>query len=313
MTEADAVEPDWSHREERINGIRLHWVEAGEGPLVVLLHGFPEFWYSWRHQIRGLAGEGFRVVAPDQRGYNRSGKPADREAYRIEHLADDVAALIERVGGDAAMVAGHDWGGLVAWNLAYRHPEMVRRLAVLNAPHPAAYRRVLFRSDQLVRSWYVFFFQLPRLPERWIRRDEYGVLERMLYGDPRRENAFDEGDVAAYKEALDRPGALTAALDWYRANLSVAELVAPGPWARRRLPDAPVLVLWGMEDRYLSPRLVEEMEEMGDGLRLVRLEDTSHWVQAEVPDRVGRELSAFFGGEGGGSGPRGCPERPGSL
>lgn len=315
--ERRAERDGWEHREGRINGVRLHWVEAGEGPLVILLHGFPEFWYSWRHQIQTLAARGFRVVAPDQRGYNRSGKPVGREAYRIEHLGDDVAGLIDRVGDGPAMVAGHDWGGLVAWSLSYRYPSLLRRLAVLNAPHPAAYRRALLRTDQLLRSWYVFFFQIPVLPERWIRRDGYGVLERMLYGDPVRSDAFDAADVEAYRQALDRPGALTAALNWYRANLGISDLLGRGSWAGGGLPEAPVLVLWGMEDRYLSPRLVEEMEGMSGGteggLRAVRLGDASHWIQADAPERVGRELEVFFSGEERGDDQRACPPKGESL
>jgi pimeloyl-ACP methyl ester carboxylesterase len=292
-----SVEP--RHRTERIEGIRLHWVEAGEGPLVVLLHGFPEFWYSWRRQISSLAGRGFRVVAPDQRGYNRSGKPRGTRHYHMDHLVADVAGLVDHLGRREALIAGHDWGGVVAWSLAYRHPELVRRLAILNAPHPAGYRELLFRSDQLLRSWYVFFFQLPYLPEKWIRRDDYAVLERMLRGDPVRENAFTSDDVAAYREALDRPGALTAALNWYRANLGVAEIVGAAATIPTGPPAMPVLLLWGMQDRYLSPRLAAHTEMFGADVRVVRIAEASHWIQADAPERVNRELGRFFSGPAG--------------
>lgn len=282
--------------EGRVNGIRLHWMEAGDGPLVVLLHGFPEYWYSWRRQLPWLADRGFRAVALDQRGYNRSEKPAGTDRYRIGHLVSDVAALVDRLGDGGAFVAGHDWGGVVAWSLAYRYPALVRRLAVLNAPHPAGYRRLLLRSDQLLRSWYVFFFQLPGLPEWWIRRDGYAVLERMLRGDPVRNDAFTSEDVEAYREALDRPGALTAALNWYRANLTVGDLVGrgAGPSSSGGPADMPVLALWGMQDRYLNPRLADHLEGLGHGVRVVRLREASHWIQADAPERVNRELHRFF-------------------
>src|SRR5579859_6416310 len=157
---ADQIEGPWVHHEALVNGIRLHYVEAGAGPLVVLLHGFPEFWYSWRYQIPALAAAGFRVVAPDMRGYNTSEKPPGVKSYTVDLLAADVAALIRAAGADRAAVAGHDWGGAVAWATALLYPDLLSRLIVLNAPHPAAFLRELHTLNQLRRSSYIALFQL---------------------------------------------------------------------------------------------------------------------------------------------------------
>ncbi|MFD1730552.1 alpha/beta fold hydrolase [Deinococcus malanensis] len=162
----------WTEHEIRVNGVRLHYVEAGPaaGPLVVLLHGFPEYWRAWEHQIGPLARAGFRVVAPDMRGYNLSEKPQDIEAYRVQTLQEDIAKLIRALGAGRAHVVGHDWGGIVAWQLAIRQPEAVDRLVILNAPHPGAARRGMKHPEQLKRSWYVYLFQLPVLPELLLER-----------------------------------------------------------------------------------------------------------------------------------------------
>ena len=206
----NGVEPlpdGWAHREAVVNGVRLHYVEAGAGPLAVLLHGFPEFWYAWRRQIGPLAAAGFRVLAPDLRGYNLSDKPRGVGAYRVEALTADVAGLIRRAGERTAAVVGHDWGGVLTWLLPLHYPELVHKRVNLNAPHPAALRRELRRgTDQLLRSWYAFFFQLPWLPEAMMRAGDFSLLRRMLRREPVHPGAFSEADVEAYKHALAQPG-----------------------------------------------------------------------------------------------------------
>jgi pimeloyl-ACP methyl ester carboxylesterase len=281
----------WAHREAVVNGVRLHYVEAGAGPLVVLLHGFPEFWYSWRHQIPVLAAAGFRVLAPDLRGYNLSDKPAGVEDYRVEELTADVAGLIAHAGGRRAAVVGHDWGGVVAWHLPVHHPDSVGRLAVLNAPHPAAYGRELRRLGQLLRSWYVFFIQLPLLPEALFRTGDYAALGRVLRREPVRPAAFSDEDVERYKEAFRRPGALTAALNYYRAAFRQGRI-----GAARRFPavNVPTLLLWGDRDRYLSPRLAEGLGPWVPDLRVERFPDASHWLQNDAPGRVNELLVEFL-------------------
>lgn len=291
MALAELQHETWTHHTATVNGVRLHYVEAGGGPLVVLLHGFPEFWYSWRRQIPALAAAGFRVIAPDLRGYNLSDKPAGVSAYQIEELTSDVAGLIREAGEDQAVVAGHDWGGVVAWDLAMHRPEVVRRLVILNAPHPAAYLRELRTPGQLLRSWYVFFFQLPWLPERFIRAGNFAVLERGLKQQPAHAGAFTDEDVLRYKEALSKPGALTAALNYYRA----AFRRSPRELFRRVRPvAAETLVIWGLRDPYLVPRLTEGLEPWVPHLRLERIPDSSHWVQNDVPETVNRLMLEFL-------------------
>ncbi|HWI72411.1 MAG TPA: alpha/beta fold hydrolase, partial [Baekduia sp.] len=202
-----------------VDGVRLHYVEAGAGPMVVLLHGFPEFWWSWRHQIPALADAGFRVVAIDMRGYAQSDKPPRWQDYRMELLAGDVAGVIAQLSETGrAHVVGHDWGAAVAWAVATLHPDRVDRLAALNVPHPATMLRTLQRSPrQLARSWYMFFFQLPLLPERLLQRGGRRTLER-VYADAR-PGAFTAEDLARYETALMGPGGMKGPIDYYRAAL----------------------------------------------------------------------------------------------
>jgi pimeloyl-ACP methyl ester carboxylesterase len=291
MIFAPETRSGWEHREAVVNGVRLHYVEAGSGPLVVLLHGFPEFWYSWRHQIVALAEEGFRVLAPDLRGYNLSDKPPGVPAYRLEVLLEDVAGLIRHVGAATASVAGHDWGGVLAWHLPVFYPGLVDKLIILNAPHPAAYRRELRSWKQLLKSWYVFLFQMPGVPEELIRAGDFDLIGRMLRRGTVHANAFTSEDIQRYKQALARPGALTAALNYYRAGLR--GLMHPD--GRDTVPVAvPTLLLWGEHDPYLSSGLTERLGPWVPDLRVVRLPDASHWVQNDVPDRVNRLMIDFL-------------------
>lgn len=187
----DALLPDISEADttvREVGDVTLHVVAAGDpgDPLVVLLHGFPEFWYEWREYIEPIVAAGYRVVVPDQRGYNRSDKPPGVRAYRMTELSGDVVDLVAAEGYDSAHVVGHDWGGAVAWDVALRHPETVERLAVINAAHPTVFEDVLLSNPtQLRKSWYLFFFQLPRLPEWYLRRNEYDGLVTAMRGGSR--------------------------------------------------------------------------------------------------------------------------------
>ncbi|HEU0052273.1 MAG TPA: alpha/beta hydrolase [Longimicrobium sp.] len=277
----------WTHHEGVVNGVRLHWVEAGKGPLVVLLHGFPEFWYAWRNQIPALAEAGFRVVALDLRGYNLSEKPREVSAYGMATVAEDVAELIRHLGAERAHVAGHDWGGVVAWWLAMLHPERVERLVIFNAPHPRVFRRELKTLRQLRKSWYAFFFQLPRLPEAVFRRGGFAILDRVFLESPRRKGAYTARDVEKYREAVSRPGAITAMLNYYRAARRV-----PNPRTRRI--DAPTLVIWGEKDPHLNVENTVGLEPHVPSVRVERIPDASHWVLADAPDRVNELMIAFL-------------------
>jgi pimeloyl-ACP methyl ester carboxylesterase len=285
----------WTHREGNVNGVRLHWVEQGEGPLVVLLHGFPEFWYAWRHQLPALAAAGFRAVAPDLRGYNLSDKPRGVRAYRVEALLGDLEGFIALLAGEQgetrAHVVGHDWGGALAWVAPLFLPDRLHTLTLLNAPHPLAFRRELKSSAaQRKKSSYVFLFQLPWLPERRIRAGNFAILEKLLRRDPVRPGTFSDEDVRLYKEALAQPGALTAAVNYYRAALRFPPRARGRTWPE----GLKTLLVWGERDRYLGPGLLDGLDRWVPSLTIERIPDASHWVQADAPEKVNELLIGFL-------------------
>ena len=291
MADETLREVELAHRYANLGDVRLHYVEAGEGPLVLLLHGFPQFWYQWRHQIPALVEAGFRVVAPDMRGYNLSDKPPGVQAYRVELLARDVERLIRTCGEGTADVVGHDWGAIAAWIAAMRHPGRVEKLAILNVPHPARSLDGLLSPMQLLRSSYMFFFQIPRLPEEVIRAGDFALLRSVFRSDPVQPEALTAEDIERYIEAIAQPGALTSSLNYYRALLR-------NPRETRALlqrVEAPVLVIWGEKDRFLSRRLAEPPRFWVPNLiRVKRLPDASHWVAEDRPLEVNTHLLDFL-------------------
>jgi pimeloyl-ACP methyl ester carboxylesterase len=288
-----AFEAQLRHGDADVGGqIRLHYVEAGEGPLVVLLHGFPEFWYSWRHQIGPLADAGFHVVAPDMRGYDLSDKPKSWRAYNTSLLADDIAGLIGSFGEQSAYVVGHDWGAAVAYAVAMYRPEVVKRLAILNVPHPVRMLEGFRTLKQLRKSWYMFFFQIPRLPEYLFGRDDFSFGKRSLRADSKK--AFSDEDLVRYVEAWSQPGALTGMINYYRAALRRS----PSKAAAQMKPiEAPTLVIWGMLDRHLGSELAEPPAKWVSNVRGERIPDATHWVQHDAPERVNELLLDFLGAE----------------
>lgn len=272
------------------NGIRLHIMEAGAGPLVILLHGFPEFSYSWRRQLPALAAAGLHAVAPDLRGYNESERPPSVRDYRLRHLVDDIAGLIAALGEQRAVVVGHDWGGAIAWKLAMLRPGLIERLVILNAPHPAAFARELRRPKQWLRSWYMLFFQLPWLPELLLSAGDFAFLARTLRYDPVSHDAFNPDDVRQYKRAFARRGALIAAINYYRA---VGRY--PGELRRgNRIITAPTLLIWGERDRYLGIGMTEKLTRWVPNIQVSRIANASHWVQNDAPEEVNRLLIDFL-------------------
>jgi epoxide hydrolase 4 len=280
------------HDYAELDTVRLHYVEAGDGPLVVLLHGFPEFWFGWRDQIDALAAAGFRVVAPDMRGYNLSSKPAGIASYALPLLTGDIRDLIaERGGTDGARLAGHDWGALVAWATAADHPASITRLAILNMPHPQRMLEGLRTTQQLRKSWYILGFQLPWLPERLLRQRRFAALRGPLEHDAR-AGAFSPADIDRYVEAWSQPGALSAMLGYYRATIRArlgreSEQLAP--------VTAPTLVIWGERDRHLGAELAEpHAADVPNLERVVRIPTASHWVAHDEPELVSQLLIEFF-------------------
>lgn len=272
----------------------LHLVQAGpvDGPLVILLHGFPEFWYGWRHQIEPLAEAGYRVIAPDQRGYNLSDKPKSLSAYRMDVLAGDVIGLMDALGREKAILTGHDWGGLVAWIAAVLYPDRVRKLAVLNAPYPpAVLRTALAHPKQIVRSSYMYFFQINGLAEAVLRNNNWELLVESMRRSSQ-PGAFSQEDFERYREAWWRKGAMTSMLNWYRALFR-----RPFRLSRELRLSTPTLLLWGARDAALGREMAEASIEFCENGRLVYFEDASHWVQHEKVGQVNQYLFDFFATE----------------
>lgn len=264
-----------------VNGVSLHVVAAGNlaDPLVVLLHGFPECWYAWSEYVDPFVDAGYRVLVPDQRGYNRSDKPSGVRSYRLRTLSRDVVSLIGSEGRASAHVVGHDWGAAVAWDVALRHPGVVDRLGVLNVPHPSVFRRTLLRNPtQTRKSWYMCCFQLPRLPEWMLKRSAFEpLIDRMR--EKANPGTFDEERLRRYRAAWSRPGALTAMLNWYRA---LRHYEAPPLESVR----APTRIVWGDHDQALVPEMASASLEYCEEGDLRRYDDATHWLTHEHPGRV---------------------------
>lgn len=273
----------------RANGLEFSCVVCGpeDGSPVVLLHGFPEIAFGWRHQIPALTAAGFRVIVPDQRGYGRSSKPDGVSAYALDLLAEDVVAIAASLGHERFAVVGHDWGGVVAWHLAGRHGAHVQRLAILNAPNLDVLPDYTLRHPlQLVRSSYVAAFRVPFVPEVALGAADHALLRATLTSSSR-PGTFTSADLDVYRKAWSQPGALTAMLNWYRASARGA------PRGSVRIA-RPVLVIWGDRDVALAPSLAEASAELCDDVEVVHIETASHWVQHEEAARVNELLVAFL-------------------
>jgi pimeloyl-ACP methyl ester carboxylesterase len=282
---------DYRHRTVTVDDTDLHAVEAGDpdDPPVVLLHGFPEYWYGWRRQFEPLARAGYRVVAVDQRGYNESDKPSEIEAYRIDRLAGDIAGLCGEMSLGSVRLVGHDWGGAVTWWLAMTRPDLFEQVAILNSPHLQVFQKHLAsRPTQLLKSWYMFFFQLPFVPERLLAAGR-GALAARALEKTSRAGAFSAEEMDKYRAAWAKPGAWRGMLNWYRA---AARTDPPSPDSTD--VEIPTLILWGERDRFLAPELAEaSLERCRDG-RLERFPEATHWVQHEYAAAINRELVQFF-------------------
>ena len=284
-----------THHYADANGIRLHYAAAGSGPLVLFLHGFPEFWYAWRAQLAEF-GRDRLAVAPDQRGHNLSDKPAGAEPYKAKHLIADVRALALALGHAKFTLVGHDWGGAIAWSFAIAHPEMLDKLVIVNAPHPVPFARELGGNPVHQRaSSYMNLFRDAKA-ERVMSEDNYRRLARMSVD----WWSASEEDRRAYRDAWAQPGALTCMLNWYRASPFYPP-VGDDPGAARLKLDpkdfivpAPTLVIWGMRDEFLRPSLLDGLDACVPSLRIERIPEGTHWVIHEQPERVNALIRAFI-------------------
>lgn len=269
------------------NGQRFELAECGDGDrLAIMLHGFPELSFSWRHQMPVLAEQGWRVWAPNMRGYGASSKPKGMAAYRIDILLQDVAALIDLAKAEApareVMLVAHDWGAIVAWMFAIRKVRPLDRLVIMNVPHPKCAEREIRKWRQLRKSWYIFFFQIPWLPEKLLLAGNARAVRRAFTGTAANKGNFAKAALQVYADAAQRPGAITAMLNYYRALMRLPDLQNVGEGVVK--PDT--LVIWGENDLALDIHLLDGMEAWVPNLTLRRLPGISHWVQQDAPEAV---------------------------
>ncbi len=289
--------------------VRLHYAHVRprnpEGPLLLFLHGFGEYWLAWSDYLAEFAELGYHAVAPDLRGFNRSDRPAGKQAYEIGRLEEDIRALIRSFGKDRAVIVGHDWGGAITWNLAERSPEMCEAIVVLNSPHRGAYARNLRASirlnlKQMLRSWYIYFFLLPRLPEMAIRAFGYWWARHNLRGWAVNKASISDQRLRLYLQAMAQSGALTAGLNYYRANTlgRYGREVMDAMAGKFRFPKirVPTLVIWGEDDRALEKALTNDMEEFfEERFEITYIPHCSHWVHLERHDEVAARIKRFLG------------------
>jgi epoxide hydrolase 4 len=281
----------FEHHSIQTNGVKLHVVTAGPqaGPPVILLHGFPEFWGGWRQQLPALAEAGYRVIAPDQRGYNLSERPRAVRAYRIDELGKDVIGLLNHFGYEKVHLVGHDWGAAVAWSVAVAFPQRVQKLAILNVPHPAVMQQFIRRSpQQLLKSWYIGFFQIPGLADWLMKQNQFAGAARLLRGSGK-PGTFSPADIETYKTAWRNSNGLTGMLNWYRAIVRY-----PPPAAADLRVHVPTLVLWGKQDVALSHAMATASLQLCDDGQLVFFEQATHWVQHDEAAAVNRALVTFL-------------------
>jgi len=268
------------------NGIRLHTALAGpkDGDPVFLLHGFPDAWFGWEAQIGPLAKAGFRAITPDQRGYNLSDKPKRVSNYQMDTLVDDVLGLADALGYERFHLAGHDFGAMVGWNLAMQYPERLKRLAIANVPHPTVMRTYLrTHPSQMLKSWYAFFFQLPGLPERIVRVNNWQFLISAMPDD------LTTKERDRYRKAWAEPGAMTSMINWYRALLQQLRKSTAASQIR-----VPTLVLWGQRDPHLCYEMAPLSVDLCEDGRLVTFQDATHWVMHDKPRKVNQLLIEHF-------------------
>ncbi|WP_298304620.1 alpha/beta hydrolase [uncultured Erythrobacter sp.] len=272
-------------------GLTFEVAEAGEGDhLALMLHGFPELHYSWRHQMPLLAEKGYRVWAPNLRGYGATDRPSEVRDYALDHLTQDVADLIDASGAKQVTLIAHDWGAIIAWLFAITKKRPLQRLIIMNVPHPMPARRELRKWRQLKKSWYIFFFQLPWLPELFLARKGGDVVGELIANTSCNKKRFGPDVRAIYSEASKRPGARRAMINYYRALLRHDDTVDPGDFTI----DIPTLMVWGEEDIAIDIHCTHGTEEWVSDLTLKQLPGVSHWVQQDAPEQVNTILEEWL-------------------
>ena len=288
------------HQFAEVNGVRLHYASAGSGPLILFVHGFPEFWYAWRRQLAEF-GRDHLAVAPDTRGFSLSGKPEGVDQYQAKHLVADLRALARHLGHEKFVLVAHDWGGATAWAFAIAHPECVKKLVIINAPHPAIFARELANNRaQQEASQYMRFFRTPEAEEK-LSRDNYAMLEKFAFGLGKGKSLFDDETLRLYREAWSQPGALTGGLNYYRASPLEPPLPGGTLDLSRLDPErfkvkVPTLVIWGERDKALLTGNLNGLEEFVPDLTVHRMPEASHWVVHERSDEVNRRIREFLAG-----------------
>ena len=278
-----------------VNGVQLHVVLAGDenGEPILLLHGFPEFWYGWRRQIPYLVEQGYRVVVPDQRGYNLSDKPKDVGAYHIDQLANDAVTLMANLGYETFNLVGHDWGAAVSWWVASKHADKLRKLVILNVPHPSIMAMELTQNlKQLAKSWYMFFFQIPVLPENLIGMNDFKQFAEGMQGNAKK-GSFTDADMEAYKRAWGQPNAMKSMINWYRASTRSSSSSSSSSSKKLRI-STPTLILWGENDVALTKELAEKSLDICTDGELIFYPNATHWLQHDEADSVNEQIHEFI-------------------
>lgn len=294
--------PMLKHEYADVNGVRLHYVTAGKGKLIMFVHGFPEFWYEWKNQLEEF-GQDYQAVAPDMRGYNLSSKPAAVDQYQVKYMIEDIRALAEKLGHKKFTLVAHDWGGAIAWAFAIAHPDYLEKLVIINAPHPGVFQRELRDNPaQQKASSYMLMFRSEQA-EQTLSENNYGRLVQIVLGEGLKNGVFTEEDKKAYIEAWSQPGALTGGLNYYRAarlgppaggDANAASFAAGMPSLNVKVP---TLVIWGEKDVALLIGNLDGLDKYVPNLTIKRIPDGTHWVIHEKPALVNGYIREFIKGK----------------
>ena len=298
----EAKAPMLKHEYADVNGVRLHYVTAGKGKLIMFVHGFPEFWYEWKNQLEDF-GQDYQAVAPDMRGYNLSSKPKEVDQYQVRYMVEDLRALAEKLGHKKFILVAHDWGGAIAWAFAIAHPNYLEKLVIINAPHPGVFQRELRDNPaQQTASSYMLMFRSEQA-EKTLSDNNYAVLVRIVLGEGLKNGVFTEKDKEAYIEAWSQPGALTGGLNYYRAarigppapgDANAANFAAGMPSLNVNVP---TLVIWGEKDTALLTGNLDGLDKYVPKLTIKRIPDGTHWVIHEKPALVSGHIREFIKGK----------------